>query len=45
MLKEELQNSHLFFPFVIVSHKGVDYLLQFVWMNKGLCVLLNPFWH
>lgn len=45
VMLEEQQSSHLFFSLVVVLHKGVDYLLQFIWLNKRLCVRLDPFWH
>ena len=38
-------NSYLFFTLVIFLHERVDFLLQFIRVDKGLCVLLDPFCH
>lgn len=38
------EQTCLFFTLIIIYHEGVDDLLQIVWLDKRISVLLNPFW-
>lgn len=39
-----LRHPHLLLPQVIVQHECINTLLQILWQDYGLAVLLDPFW-